>query len=681
LASSASAQSAVCVREDAATLVTDEQLARACRDSVRSSHWTACVGQEHEGRTITADALQRAYDATCVTRSTPAADAEEADALLRAVVGRTASPTPIGNLTNRWYEIDSAWARDCRLEALTEPSTLQPPPFEAPFCRADLGADLFACADRMPEGVARLTATRDALCTRSDFESADLQSLMQYLTANRILVPWTTQIGAASPPAADDAPPEGREVLAAGVAAPVVAGAVAEFLVGRAEEELSVFATEEIWSRLCGRDDTRWAFEAVCAVTANDDGDGGSVATTPPLGVVRRAIREDLDLFATRLVGRIATAVPETAQPAYCVMEALTHRLTAIVMNDELGAWAPSPDCTDTAAAVGVLFDPSSTWTQAAEAILALVRAHVPDATQVLDEDEAKAVVRSLAELRSVAQQLRALASNAADYAQSVARLRREAFSAVFATLSTLREPLATALRLDAEHLAKWTTAIERIGRRLLERDYAGAVLLALRTLATADPVPRSVAQLIALAADVAEAEDASDVTAALDAIAEPVGSWRRKHDTAGISLTGMVGIEGSFELGLADANDPVRDGFGFAPKLAIGVDFHFPIPDGDFRVSLFVPIVDVGNVVSVRFADLGSDSVAETEVLPDVTYAQLFSPGLYATLGLGRTPLVVGLGASYVPALRTAEGSDTRTSVLRFGLFLAVDTTLLSLH
>ena len=71
-----------------------------------------------------------------------------------------------------------------------------------------------------------------------------------------------------------------------------------------------------------------------------------------------------------------------------------------------------------------------------------------------------------------------------------------------------------------------------------------------------------------------------------------------------------------------------------------------------------------------------------------NVTFTQVFSPGLYAAFGLFGSPFVAGGGVSYAPELRSLEKTDPATgqttsekvSAFRYGAFLAVDVTIFPL-
>jgi hypothetical protein len=193
------------------------------------------------------------------------------------------------------------------------------------------------------------------------------------------------------------------------------------------------------------------------------------------------------------------------------------------------------------------------------------------------------------------------------------------------------------------------------------------------------DDLDARIVHVVTMAADVATATTPEGVSGALDRFAVGPGSWEHKHERGGISLTGWAGAHPALELGLSDQ---LTHGLALGPMLSIGFDLY--AAHEHVRYGLYVPIIDVGNVANVRLANFGGDTLLAADTLPVVDWGQLFAPGAYFFVSLGRTPFVLGVGGSYVPDLRRAEpqptGVEVRSSVLRLGLVLAVDVTILPL-
>jgi len=183
----------------------------------------------------------------------------------------------------------------------------------------------------------------------------------------------------------------------------------------------------------------------------------------------------------------------------------------------------------------------------------------------------------------------------------------------------------------------------------------------------------------LALVADVATASDADAVEASLERFSAPIGTWRRKHEVkAGVTLQGYAGVLTAYEFSVAHT----EPGLALNPTLSLGLQAHLtPGQLRLIRMFLYAPIVDVGNVVSVRLASREQKNLTEVEAAPDVSWAQLFSPGLYAGMSLGRSPVDLAVGFNYVAELRERKSNGDDLSVFRVGAFLAVDVSLMPLY
>lgn len=203
------------------------------------------------------------------------------------------------------------------------------------------------------------------------------------------------------------------------------------------------------------------------------------------------------------------------------------------------------------------------------------------------------------------------------------------------------------------------------------------------------------VRNLLGLAASLAQAESSDDVRTTLNDAALPLGSWRRKNESRwGVTLTGLVGAQFAYEMvvenaprtnatmtGSAPPN--VESGPSIGPSLLVGADIHRGFYK-DFRAGIQFSVLDLGALLSVRVDNPKVDPANATNENVDdgpvLRVEQVFSPGVYPYLGWG--PFDIGLGVSFVPALRTVDTpTDTRAlDVLRLGAFLAVDVSILPL-
>ncbi len=179
--------------------------------------------------------------------------------------------------------------------------------------------------------------------------------------------------------------------------------------------------------------------------------------------------------------------------------------------------------------------------------------------------------------------------------------------------------------------------------------------------------------------ASVASANNSDEVAAAIDAIALPPGSSRvKKQNYFSAALNAYTG----FNVGEEHLSNNTRSTV-VGLTAPVGVTMSWMLPKmreksrspGSF--SLFVPIIDVGALVTYRFND------PLTNDLPDLTWSNLLAPGMFAVYGFGNDlPISLGFGAQRGPNLRTISSAtaDIKVSGWRYGAFLAVDIPVFNL-
>jgi hypothetical protein len=180
--------------------------------------------------------------------------------------------------------------------------------------------------------------------------------------------------------------------------------------------------------------------------------------------------------------------------------------------------------------------------------------------------------------------------------------------------------------------------------------------------------VPPALKSTLPVLTEFANAKTSQDVATTLNAAAAPVDSYEAKYERTVIALNAFLGMGGGKE---ATGEVPPSWVVGaFAP-----VGMHASTPFWrHFHAGLFLSVLDLGALTQVRLSD--RDTYKAT---PNVGVAQLFSPGLFFTVGLADGPLVVGLGAAVTPALRAkaAVGEERDAPSMRIGGFVAFDIPL----
>ena len=332
-------------------------------------------------------------------------------------------------------------------------------------------------------------------------------------------------------------------------------------------------------------------------------------------------------------------------------------------------------------------------------------------------------VATALVELNGALIEVVAAAKEAAD-AKS-AEERREAyfnyvrsFAAAFETGTGLAFPDAnpdlcrgasphvpSCVRIGAAAVAHAVDAADAARRR----DYGSSVvslIQAANALANTDKLPPWFRRHLSFAVDVASARTPEEFEKVLESTAAPLGSFRSKRGNPRIGqrfvtrdkavpgrwtvgFNAYVGVTGGVELLVDDdlvgsLSLPTGTVSLFAPvglEGSVGIWRHSSL-------SLFLPVLDVGGLADFRTQPTedasagiedGASTTAEVAQQPNLTFAQVLSPGAYLVLGLGRVPVSLGAGFSYTPKLRkvVVGGRDSEASALQVGAFLAIDIPL----
>ena len=178
--------------------------------------------------------------------------------------------------------------------------------------------------------------------------------------------------------------------------------------------------------------------------------------------------------------------------------------------------------------------------------------------------------------------------------------------------------------------------------------------------------------------ATVSEAENSQQVADAIDAVALPPGSSKvKKQNYFSAAINAYTGgafggerLEGRGENAFVAMSAPV----GVSCSWRLSKTKKSP---GSF--SLFVPVIDVGALVSFRLKD------PESSDLPTLEWSNLLSPGLYAVYGFPKNiPISLGFGAQRGPNIRKITSGTLppkSASAWRYGVFLAVDIPVFNLY
>jgi len=177
--------------------------------------------------------------------------------------------------------------------------------------------------------------------------------------------------------------------------------------------------------------------------------------------------------------------------------------------------------------------------------------------------------------------------------------------------------------------------------------------------LAGKSPLSAEMRQMLAFLAQVAQAHSADEVSNILQAAAVPVGTYKLKFRKPMFAINAIVGVSLGGEI--LSLNKTSKSG-AFGPFAPIGIHATVPFGNHWMNVGGFLSVVNVGTLVTARFqsdSGIGDDGTKKTvDTAPTVDFLNLLSPGLFLTMGIARSPLMVGVGAQVIPA-RTIEVVD----------------------
>jgi hypothetical protein len=190
--------------------------------------------------------------------------------------------------------------------------------------------------------------------------------------------------------------------------------------------------------------------------------------------------------------------------------------------------------------------------------------------------------------------------------------------------------------------------------------------------------------------ANIAEAQSAADVTAALNNAILPVGSSSIKKITHNnLAIQAYLGAYWVTQYTSSSVTGVWAERFGVTAPIGFSYTPGIASQGKYGSLSLFLEVFDLGAIVGYQ---LKTDTVANSSGTPttavsknySVQLGQIFSPGGYIVYGAGANlPLALGFGGQYGPGLSkiNASGQATVTNPSwRWNLFLTVDLPLFNI-
>jgi hypothetical protein len=184
------------------------------------------------------------------------------------------------------------------------------------------------------------------------------------------------------------------------------------------------------------------------------------------------------------------------------------------------------------------------------------------------------------------------------------------------------------------------------------------------------------VIKVLHLVNDLAVAEDGEDIEEIIERFALPPGSSSIKRESIfDVSLNAYPGLIGGGELTWRNKSSYVVGTASFTAPVGLALSWG---TEKGYSHGIFLPIIDIGAITRFRF-----DDDTTSTLLTDLRFQDVFSPGLYYSLGFRKSPISLNIGAQYGPELRMIEpdGTGNFFPSMRFGLGLTVDIPLLKLY
>lgn len=189
-----------------------------------------------------------------------------------------------------------------------------------------------------------------------------------------------------------------------------------------------------------------------------------------------------------------------------------------------------------------------------------------------------------------------------------------------------------------------------------------------------------------AFMANMIEAKNSNEVAEAIESVALPIGSASiKRKSNFNVSLNAYCGLfTGSEIIKGVDPNKPFKfNSYGVTAPIGVSISkgnsiFFIPIDKSGFSSSFFISLVDLGAIAAYRFHD------TTTEQVPTIKLGDIFSPGLFMSLGIPKTPISVNFGAQTGPNLRkvTSTTNDySKNTYVRYSVSVCVDIPLLNLY
>ncbi len=221
------------------------------------------------------------------------------------------------------------------------------------------------------------------------------------------------------------------------------------------------------------------------------------------------------------------------------------------------------------------------------------------------------------------------------------------------------------------EHLVRLANYSRRgveFSTSMYTQNYANSALVALNFIRDtyADEMNKDLFKYITLIADISHAQNTQEVRTIVDRAILPVGSYAIKRSTGfSVAVNAYAGVAGGLEWTNLE-NDKWSSASGaIGFSLPIGISINWSKGNEDNMAhsnTFFLSLLDLGAIANYNLGNTEDDGES-ISTAPEITFANVFSPGLSYIYGCKKSPISISFGGQYMPNLR--EITDASNIVL----------------
>ncbi len=220
----------------------------------------------------------------------------------------------------------------------------------------------------------------------------------------------------------------------------------------------------------------------------------------------------------------------------------------------------------------------------------------------------------------------------------------------------------------NLQRVANYSRRGVEFSASLYTQNYANSALVALNFIRDTyiDTMNKDLFKYITLIADISHAQNTQEVRTIVDRAILPVGSYAIKRSTGfSVAVNAYAGVAAGLEWTNLE-NDKwssASGAIGFSLPIGISINWSKGNEDNMAHANtFFLSLLDLGAIANYNLGNTEDDGES-ISTAPEITFANVFSPGLSYIYGCKKSPISISLGGQYMPNLR--EITDASNIVL----------------